>query len=115
MVTSKKTYTNTHLLGLRLPVPLSTGQTTADPHLLRRPSNRQAGLAQSLVRSREWYPTKHLLFLLIHFSVLLEILVLMQISLVAATSFSLKLLLAIIIKVANENAYGVGFRSDPLR
>ena len=39
----------------------------------------------------------------------------MQISLIAITSFSLKLLLAIIIKIANENAYGIGFKTDPLR
>ena len=39
----------------------------------------------------------------------------MEISLVTATSFSLKLLLAIIIKIANESAYGIGFRTDPLK
>ena len=44
LMTSKRTYVETRLLGLLLPVPPSPWQTTIDPHLCRRPSNthRQA-------------------------------------------------------------------------
>ena len=49
LVTSKRTYANTCLPGLLLPVPLSPRQATADHVSAGDPQTVMAGLAQSLV------------------------------------------------------------------
>ena len=56
MATSKRTYANTCLPGLRLPVPLSPWQATADSHLCRRPSNTHRQVCLSLLWSHCSFP-----------------------------------------------------------
>ena len=56
MGTSKRTYANTCLPGLRLPVPLSPWQATADSHLCRRPSNTHRQVCLSLLWSHCSFP-----------------------------------------------------------
>ena len=55
-MTSRRTYANTRLPGLLLPVPLSSQQATAGTHSTKILRHSQAGLAQCSLRSELFSP-----------------------------------------------------------